>query len=328
MSAGEIGDVSVATYIEMFDETIRWSQGRGLPGDANRLRARLDALSKRVRDDEADRASAPGWAYRLEHRLVVDELLDSLPPELLDDLVRALRSGRTRGETDPGVWAALDRRSFAEDTKAHRMREALAEADVLMALGRHARRPSHVRLWEGIRALEEMHQARMALVPVFDVDTLMREGEHLAEALRDLLPPPATRLLSRRVEDRFRSQVEGTPVDRLGPSASFWHHKIPDLGPWYPSWQKLQYVRDRPDPFGTLFVSGMHTAEEGRRPRADAGDGNKAERRTREPAGHRVEVVCLAGQEDRGRGGLEVEVFYRPDLAWPRPACWPDAWRG
>ena len=104
MNAPTISHVSVATYIGMIDETISWSQGRGLPGDANRLRSRLDALSNRDRAyREAERGStrAPDWAYRLEQRLVVDELLGSLLPEVLDDLVEELRSRRLRSRRRP-----------------------------------------------------------------------------------------------------------------------------------------------------------------------------------------------------------------------------------
>jgi hypothetical protein len=307
MKAPTISHVSVATYIGLLDETIRWSQGRGLPGDANRLRSRLDALSKRDRDGEVDWASrrAPDWAYRLEQRLVVDELLRSLLPELLDDLVKELRSRRARDGTDPGVWAALDRGSFAEHRDAHRTREVLAEADVLMSLKRHAEKPSHVRIWEAIRALEELHHARMALAPSFDVDTLVREGEHLAEVLRDLLPPMASRLLSRRVEDRFRSELEGTPVDRLEPAASFWHHRIPDLGTWYPVWHKLLYVGDRPDPFGIWFVPDLQATYERWRASADAKDGKKGEPRAQEPAGRRVEAARPGGERPEKRELVE-----------------------
>jgi hypothetical protein len=303
MSAPKISHISVATYIGILDEIISWSQGRGLPGDANRLRSRLDALSKRDWEDrEAERAStrAPDWAYGLEQRLVVDELLASLLPELVDDLVKELRSRRVRSDADPGVWAALDRRSFAEHTNARRKREALAEADVLMSLQRHAERPSYLRIWEGIRALEGLHQARMVPAPFFDVDTLVAEGKHLAEVLCDLLPRTANRLLSLRVQDRFRSELEGTPVDRLEPAASFWHHRIPDLGTWYPVWHRLLYVG--PDPFGVWFVPSVQAMYERWWASAERRGGKGGE----EPAGRGVEAA-RPGEEPEERG-LEVKT--------------------
>ena len=67
---------SVARYIEVFYDAIRWSQMRGLPGDWNGLRRRLEVLSQRVKDLGAERANAqtPAWAHRLEHNVMIEAL--------------------------------------------------------------------------------------------------------------------------------------------------------------------------------------------------------------------------------------------------------------
>lgn len=51
----------------------------------------------------------------------------------------------------------------------------------------------------------------------------------------------------------FRSELEGVPVGQLAPAPQFWHHKVPDLGVWYPVWAELRLGDDLPDPVGTWF---------------------------------------------------------------------------
>jgi len=54
MNATKPAPRSVAGYIEVFYDAIGWGQMSGLPGDWNGLRRRLDVLSQKVRDREAD----------------------------------------------------------------------------------------------------------------------------------------------------------------------------------------------------------------------------------------------------------------------------------
>lgn len=253
---------SVTSYIEVFDEVICWGQERGLDGDWSKLQRRLDKLSQRIRDSDDDRARSPDWAYNLEREQWIEVLSEVLLPGVRDDLVKALRSNRGRGNADPGVWVALDPERLEAARGRHRRRGASAEAAVLAALKRHARRSSHVRIFEGLRALEELHDARMCLSPWFQAEVLVSEGKYLAETLRSLLPPTARRLLSLTVEDCVRSEIEGVPFDRLGPAKFFWHHKVPDLGLWYPMWTALSSDAKGPDPPGSWFVPSCQAAYE------------------------------------------------------------------
>lgn len=46
------------------------------------------------------------------------------------------------------------------------------------ALKQHSKMPSQLRLLEGLRALEALQDARVALAPVFEMEVLMSEGRH------------------------------------------------------------------------------------------------------------------------------------------------------
>ena len=258
MSAIEHGRRKISSYVEVFDEVIEWSQEHGPDGDWHKLRRRLDLLSQRVREAEMQReaAHAPDWAYRLEHTIWIALLPEALLPPVLDDLVETLRTQRQRGQAGSGVWAPLDRKPFGQEMTRNSKRASSARAAVLAALKRHASNPSHIRILEGLRALEDLHDVTLRSDPIFDAELLISEGDSLAEALRTLLPPMARRVLSSHVENRFRSKLEGKPINQLEPTHSFWHHKIPGLGTWQPVWQKL-YSINEPDPLGIWFVSNL-----------------------------------------------------------------------
>lgn len=257
MSAKKAVSRSVRTYIDLFDEELVWGQMRGLPGDWNGLRRRLDALSQKATDREAAGATinTPASAHRLEHRLLVDVLREMLLPAVLDGLVDTLRSAW--GRADLGVWAPLDR----ELLKRHRRRESLADASVLAALKKHARKPSHLRILEGLRALEDLDRVGTHLDPGFDPVMLVDEKNHLVEVVESLLPPTARQVLGREVEARFRSHVEGTPINQLEPARAFWHNHIPGVGLGDPIWNQFSHG-DQPDPLGTWFVPGVQAAYE------------------------------------------------------------------
>jgi len=258
MSAIEHGRRKISSYIEVFDEVIEWSQEHGPDGDWHKLRRRLDLLSQRVREAEMQReaAHAPDWAYRLEHTIWIALLPEALLPPVLDDLVETLRTQRQRGQAGSGVWASLDRKPFGQEMTRNSKRASSARAAVLAALKRHASNPSHIRILEGLRALEDLHDVTLRSDPIFDAELLISEGDSLAEAIRTLLPSMARRVLSSLVENRFRSKLEGKPIKQLEPTHSFWHHKIPGLGTWHPVWQKL-YSINEPDPLGIWFVSNL-----------------------------------------------------------------------
>ena len=76
-------DRDVSAYIELFEHVIGWALACGLPGDWNKVRRKLDALSIRLKADEAarGRSKAPDWAYRLERQLWIDALIQLLLPE-------------------------------------------------------------------------------------------------------------------------------------------------------------------------------------------------------------------------------------------------------
>lgn len=314
MSAAKPFPRSVASYVELFDEVMLWSQMHAPTGDWNKLWRRLDAISLRVRDDAAGRTSAPNWAYRLEHGVLIEVLGETLLPAVLDDLVETLRSQRGRGETDPGVWAALDRKPFEEARDRIRRHASSAEAGMFAALNQLSKKPSQVRL-EGLRALGALHDARVALAPVFETKVLVGEARHLAEALCNLMPPTATRLLSSAVEIGFRSELEGAPINELGPARPFWHHKLPGLGIWYPVWQGLRFGADQPDLFGTWFVPWLQTIYEERHGRAEAERASKRneeqrqlraaeierERQIREDADERAKEARLREEHARRR---------------------------
>ena len=80
---------------------------------------------------------------------------------------------------------------------------------MLAALKRHASNPSHIRILEGLRALEDLHDVTLRSDPIFDAELLISEGDSLAEALRTLLPPMARRVLSWVVENQFLIEARG-----------------------------------------------------------------------------------------------------------------------
>ncbi len=256
MSAVKPVPPSVATYIDVFDEAILWSQTRGLPGDWYGLRRKLDTLVRRARMREAEEhTGAPDWAHRLEHKLLIEVLRELLLPAVLDDLVEALRSGEPG---DVGVWSPLDRKAL----ERYREREVSADAGVLAALKGHAKKPRHVRVLEGLRALQDLFEARVCLDPLFEAAVLVKEGKQLVEVVETILPPTARLMLSFEVEARFRSHVEEKAIDELEPARAFWHHHLEGLDVWHPVWIALRSPGDHPDPLGTWFVPGIQATYE------------------------------------------------------------------
>ena len=317
MSGGKSTPRSVTTYIEVFEEAILGSQMRGLVGDWNKLRRKVEALSQRVRNREADGARAPDWAYRLEQKLLIEVMRECLLPAVIDDLVENLRSTGEREGADLGAWAPLDR----EVMERHRRRELSADAAVLAALKHYAKKPSYIRILEGLRALEDLHEVREHLDAQFDATSLVNEGKRLAAVVGTLLPPTARRLLSFEIEVRFRSEVEGKPIQELEPVDAFWHHHLADLGVWHPVWSELRSQDDQPDPLGTLFVADAQavyedwhaeveaarakkTQEEKRKRRAAAA---KQQRLRQKEADQRAEQIRLREEEEICRQEQERE---------------------
>lgn len=244
----------VTEYIDLFRHVIGWALAHGASGDWNKVQRTLDALSTRLRADEAarGRSKVPDWAYRLEHQLWIDVLTENLHPIVLDRLVDVLYVDAD--EVDPRVWAPLEVAASSNDTRRRRQRAARADAGVLAALRQYEVTPRHARIVEGVRALEELHDARLSMDPVWDVEVMRNEARRLADAINNVLPPGARRLLSAGVESLFRSEIEGKPIDQLEPERLFWHHRLPGLGVWYPAWWEIRTLDDAPEGSGEWFV--------------------------------------------------------------------------
>ncbi len=253
-------DISV--YLEVFDDVIKYGQMQALNGDWYKLRCRLDRLSRQVAVAEAGRASPrpSDWAYRLEHEIWLRLLTEVLLlPLVLADLVESLRRQRGQGEADPGVWAALDRETYERERERHESLQASAHAALYTALEHHARKPSHARVLEGLRVLEDLHAGILWFDPIFDAELLMSEGDELVEALQALLPPMARRLLSCAVEGEFRRELEDRGI--IGPEATgFWFHRLPGVGVWRPVWRKLTFAGH--DPLGIWFIPSVQEVYE------------------------------------------------------------------
>ena len=146
----------------------------------------------------------------------------------------------------------------------------MVDAAVLLALRQYAKRPRHLRILEGLRALEDLHRMRTQLGPGFDVDLLVDEGDHLAEALESLVPPTARQLLGGEMEARFRALVEGQATDKLELAGALWHNHLDGVGVWRPVWIELRAHGDHPDPLGTWFVPSFQAIYEHMHGQAEA----------------------------------------------------------
>jgi hypothetical protein len=327
-----IGPGKVADYVQVFDEEIRWSQSRGLPGDWQGLRRRLDCVSVLHRDADARRLATSGrdWLYRFEYRCLVGALPDLLLPEVLDAVVAALRlsDGGAPGHWD--VWAPLDRKSFRQRVASADRREVLAEASVVSALAQHARKPSWRRNLEGIRALHDLHQARAALDPVFDAPALISAGRQLVEALGEVLPPIARGLLSSAIELQFRWELEDQAVE-LGPARALWHKKLPDVGAWDPVWVQLADRISGPDPPGIWFREDLQEVYEECNQRAE---GERVRDQAEEEEGREAALAREGAEEDPVADDARLrqeetarrrESEQRPQAAVREPQEWIEA---
>lgn len=283
---------AVLTYADLVDEVLAWHQARGRAGDVHRPRKRVDALRQRAIDHEAKKTTprAPDWAYRAEHRLLIEELPRMLHPRAFDRLLAQLRSQRGREEVDPGVWSPLDHAAFADAMRLTLQHGRLALVDLQMALARYLSKPSHALILEMVRALEDVQKASMQLSPCFDVEQLTSEGERLATAVHSTFHPMVGKLIGDWVEALFRSKLEGIPIDALKPPTWFWHNKIPGLESWVPIWRELRYQQygNRSDPRGTWFAPPLQKIYEARLAASEAAptsdENRNAEEASRAPA--------------------------------------------
>lgn len=252
--------IPTTEYIEMFDEVLASALGSGAPGDWNKLQRRLDALSVRVRTGAVARErGAPGWPYRLERGLWIEVLIESLNPETLARLAETLLDPAEA--VDPTVWASLDVGAAAEQATRAGRRQGRSEAAVLAALHRYAAAPKLPRIVEGIRALEELHEARISIDPIWDERVLEKEARRLGAAMA-MFPPYVRLSLRDFVESSFRSEIEGTPDDELERPALFWYHHIPEVGVWFPAWSHVLHTGGLRDEGGTWFVEDTQAAYE------------------------------------------------------------------
>jgi hypothetical protein len=253
--------IPTAEYIAMFDEVLASALGSGGPGDWNKLQRRLDALSVRVRTDAVARErGALGWPYRLERGLWIEVLTESLHPEALARLAETLLDETEA--VDTSVWAPLDVAESAQEVTRTDRREARAEAAVLAALHQYVAAPRLPRIVEGIRALEELHEARISTDPIWDWRVLEKEARRLGEAITAMFPPRVRLRLRHFVDCLFRSEIEETPVDKLEPARLFWYHQIPGIGFWYPAWSHVLHDGGLREEGGTWFVADTQAAYE------------------------------------------------------------------
>ena len=104
----------------------------------------------------------------------------------------------------------------------------------------------------------------MAIDPVWDVEVMSKEGRRLAEAISNMFPPMARVLLSSCVEDLFWSEIKSQLPDQLEPQGWFWHHKVPGLGIWYPTWKEISYEGGQLEGSGPWFTPKIQERYEAR----------------------------------------------------------------
>lgn len=253
--------IATTEYIAMFDEVLASALGSGAPGDWNKPQRRLDVLSDRVRTDAAARErGAPGWPYHLERGLWIEVLTESLHPEALARLAETLLDPAEA--VDPSVWASLDVDASAQQATRTDRREARAEAAVLAALHHYAAAPRLPRIVEGIRALEELHEARICIDPIWDERVLEKEARRLGEAMMAMFPPRVRLTIADFVEGSVRSEIEEAPGDELERTPLFWYHHIPGVGFWYPAWSHVLHSGGLREEGGTWFVADTQAAYE------------------------------------------------------------------
>lgn len=254
-AAEQIRPVAIGEYVAVLDAEIQRGQVRGLPGDWYGLHRRLDAIARQVAGHETLGQPKMGlpWVYSTEYECLIRVLPQVLLCSVLEAVVAALRPFSEGTADDLGIWAPLDIKPFAQRVQCHRHRALWAEAGVVDALARHANKPSHRRIQEGIRALQDLGASRAALEPRLDPKTVMDRGEQLAEALVEVLPPTARSLLSRVIEFELRQDLEGKPIEELDLEQVYWHLRLPGVGYWSPVFAQLRCVAKDPDPLGAWF---------------------------------------------------------------------------
>lgn len=145
----------------------------------------------------------------------------------------------------------------------------MADASVLAALKKHARKPSHLRILEGLRALENLDRVGAHLDPGFEPVMLVVEKKHLAEALESLLPPTA-RAAGLRGGGPLPLPCRGRTDQSTGIRACLMHNHLPGVGLWDPIWTLFLSHGDKPDPLGTWFVPGVQATYEAMHEQAES----------------------------------------------------------
>jgi hypothetical protein len=321
-------DRSLRPYVSLFDDLITSHQANGAAGDWHALRRKLDAVERRVDQDDGVDLDPPQLVSAYEQEVVLEVLVERLLPAVRQDLVQELRAGRG-SEVDLGPWAGLDDRARAMDRK----HAAAAEASIVAALGRYASNPVRSAILEALRALEDLERLQAYCRPSADAKVLREHGERLAKAAAEVLPRLARRILSELIEDRFRSWIEGKPIAELGPVESRWHNKLRGVGSWYPVWHQLRSGGDEPEPLGPWFVPAVQSVyelrcaqmdaerkhrlrneEEERRREADLADQRRQEEGRRDLTDREARVLeeMEAGERERTRrAALEAELEAR-----------------
>ena len=229
-------------------------------------------------------------------------------PTVLASLITELRATSTEGQL--GVWLGLSKEVHDEHDRAWRRTFLRSRAAVRVALTRCTHDARYARIDEGVKAFDRMATAWVDADPAWSAELLRSEAGRLALALDELLPPLARHFLQINVQIAFWERLDPDLVQDLDRSRWFWHHRIPQLGIWYPAWQQGSPSAVR-DGVGTWFRPVAQAVyEEVKRHRqedsgeeADSVDASNDDVAAAEQPGE--EAVMSVGDEDQLEDGEE-----------------------
>jgi hypothetical protein len=254
MTLDRTGSSTFETYALMFDEVIAWGLHQGLAGDWVGLRRRLDRSRERLSHEEARQGETTlERASQVELELWARLLTEVLLPDVRHALVTKLRSA-DEGADLPAIWITLDIEAFAATTRKRTARETDLTVAAHLALSQFAGRPRHVRILEGLRALEGLGESKVSALVRLDGEQILAQGRLLARAINELFPPTARELLGRVVQKRFGTWSARHPTRRLNDEWSTGRPGGEALRTWNPVWSEILGRPQEADPLGTWFV--------------------------------------------------------------------------
>jgi len=294
----EAGRGSIRTYLETFDRIITRSEQLGRRGDWYQARKKLEVLRERLCAEEANaaRVTELDRARDAECTALTQVLSEALLPPVLADVIGRLMRQDEDGRRELGVWAPLDADSYLASRERLGRQAAVAEAAVRTALREHARRPSYVRVLQGLRALDDLLVARHALTPARTAAVLDDEITRLMHALL-VLPEMARGLLIALAQDRLAALLARGSASQLQAEAKG-GVGADDIPSAVESWRS---EASTPDPFRVWFTDAAQVVYE-------QGLAAAAER---EAARAEAEVERLAAVAERERSAREEEERQR-----------------